>query len=358
MSNTTDYKANIESILLGYYIKYIKLEELTANTLAVSKYADCNDVDIYIDLYDMLNKLYATDIYANKQFTIVSSVINLAAHMREFYWSRYHVNSIIYLVYADETSNNHKQFYLNFGVTRIKETRDYDKVNSIIESQLEMVKILCAYIYGVYFVRRTTDFSMFTYSNIVGNPNTPAIILTKSKYAYQIPAMCENALLFRPKKYNGEDISFPVTHQNVLFQFCNKLSNEKTYEQLKTISPKLLSLIMTLNGLPSKKLLTMVNITTAVGRIYKAISEDKILNDYNTDINYVYNQLELFSKIDPDNFRCRFNAVDLIYQNRLYNMNMAESKDISWLIDLKDPETVKYINNKYFADNPLDLNAL
>ena len=31
MSNTTDYKANIESILLGYYIKYIKLEELTAN---------------------------------------------------------------------------------------------------------------------------------------------------------------------------------------------------------------------------------------------------------------------------------------------------------------------------------------
>ena len=85
---------------------------------------------------------------------------------------------------------------------------------------------------------------------------------------------------------------------------------------------------------------------------------NKILNDYNTDINYVYDQLELFSKIDPDNFRCRFNAVDLIYQNRLYNMNMAESKDISWCIDLRDPDTVRNINNKYFANNPLDLNAL
>ena len=37
---------------------------------------------------------------------------------------------------------------------------------------------------------------------------------------------------------------------------------------------------------------------------------------------------------------------------------MAESKDISWLINLNDPDTVKDINNKYFIDNPLDLNAL
>ena len=355
--NKSDYKANIESILLGYYIRYVKLEELTANTLAVSKYADCNEVDIYIDLYDMLNKLYATDIYATKQFTIVSSVINLAAHMREFYWSRYHVNSTIYLVYADESSNNHRQFYLRFGENRVKETRDYDKINSIIESQLEMVKILCAYIYGVYFVRKATDFSMFVYDNITKNIAKPSVMLSKSRYVYQIPAMCENAFLFRPKKYNGEDISFAVAHENVLFQYCNKLNNPKIFEQLKIINPKLLSLIMTLNGLPSKKLLTMVNITTAVGRIYKAITENKIINDYNSDINYVYNQLELFSKIDQDNFRLRFNAVDLVFQHRLY-YHMAECKDISWFIDLQDPDTVKNINNKYFADNPLDLNAL
>ena len=157
--NKSDYRANIESILLGYYIKYIKLEEITANTLAVSKYGEMNEVDIYIDLYDMLKKLYTTDIYATKQFTIVSSVINLAAHMREFYWSRYNVNTRIFLVYGDETSINHKQFYLAFGGSKICDTRDYEKVNSIVESQLDMIKLLCAYIYGVYFVRKSTDFS-------------------------------------------------------------------------------------------------------------------------------------------------------------------------------------------------------
>ena len=102
----------------------------------------------------MLNKLYATDIYATKQFTIVSSVINLAAHMREFYWSRYHVNSTIYLVYADESSNNHRQFYLRFGENRVKETRDYDKINSIIESvnSASDFRILCSNVQAFSYI--------------------------------------------------------------------------------------------------------------------------------------------------------------------------------------------------------------
>ena len=123
------------------------------------------------------------------------------------------------------------------------------------------------------------------------------------------------------------------------------------------ISKFVIKLVNESKGLGGEKLLTMVNITTAIGRVYKAITENKIINDYNTDINFVYNQLELFSIIDQDNFRLRFNAVDLVFQYRLY-CNMSESKDISWLIDLRDPDTVKGINNKYFTDNPLDLNAL
>ena len=84
--------------------------------------------NIYIDLYDMLKKLYSIDIYANKQFTIVSSVINLAAHMREFYWTRYHVNSRIYLIYATEESNNHRQFYPGFSDFKLKEMMNYQMI--------------------------------------------------------------------------------------------------------------------------------------------------------------------------------------------------------------------------------------
>lgn len=352
-----DYKANIESILLGYYIKYIKLEELTTNTIAVSEFANSDSVDIYIDLYDMLKKLYSTDVYANKQFTIVSSVINLVAHMREFYWSRYRVNSRIYLVYGTEESNNHKQFYLNFGESKIKEKRNYDKIDSVVQSQLDMIKILCAYIYNVYYIRKTTDFCMFTYDNICKNTSIPSIVLTKSKYAYQIPALCKNAFLLRPKKIKGEDTSFVITNNNVLFAFCNKINNDNTLLRLKYINPKLLSLIISLNGLPSKNLLTLFNITTAVERIWRLTKDNIIINDYNSDIDYVYNKLQIDDKIDLFNFKYRFNTVDLVFQHRLYSL-MSESKDTSWLINLRDPDTVKNINNTYFIDNPLDLNSL
>lgn len=355
MSN--DYKANIESILLGYYIKYINLEELTANTIVVSEFANSDNIDIYIDLYDMLKNLYSIDIYSNKQFIIVSSVINLVAHMREFYWSRYRVNSRIYLVYGSEESNNHKQFYLNFGESKIKEKRNYDKINSVVQSQLDMIKILCAYIYNVYYVRKSTDFCMFTYDNICKNASTPSVILTKSKYAYQIPALCKNAFLLRPKKIKGQDVSFVITSSNVLFAYCNKINNDNTLLRLKDINPKLLSLIISLNGLPSKNLLTLFNITTAVGKVWQLIKDNIIINDYNSDIDYVYNKLQIDNKIDLFNFKYRFNAVDLVFQHRLYSL-MPESKDTSWLINLSDPDTVKNINNTYFIDNPLDLNSL
>ena len=77
-----------------------------------------------------------------------------------------------------------------------------------------------------------------------------------------------------------------------------------------------------------------------------------------TDIDYVYHALEGIVKyVDPTTFKFRFNAVDLVFQHRIYNSS-AESKDISWYINLSDPNTVRHINNTYFADNPLDLNNL
>ena len=352
-----DHKVNVEQILLGYYIKYNKLQELVTNELEGSQYGNSEIVDIYIDLYDMFIPLYTSNIYAENNFTIVSSVINLAAHMRSFFRTRYNVYSRIFLVYGDESNVNHRQFYISFGETKIKESLNYVKIHSIITSQLDMLKILCAYINDVYLIRRTSDFSMFTYDNIMQNQNIPSIILTKSKYAYQITAMCNNAFIFRPKKYNGEDISYSVNNRNVLFMLNKKINSKDTLDKLKIINPRLCSVLMCLTGLPSKKLLTLFNITTGVGRLNKVIIENKIINDYNSDIDYLYNQLQLFSKIDQVSFKCRFNAVDLVFQHRIY-INSAESKDISWNINLEDKRSFHEINNKYFINNPLDVGGL
>lgn len=353
--NTSDCKVNLERLLLAYYIKYDRMLELCNACLA-----DINSdtLDIYVDLYDMLKPIYTTDIYADKQYLIVSAVINLAAHLRGYFWSRHRLYTRIYLVYGENLSNQHKQFWPLFGQEAHLSMLNFNHNHDIIKSQLEMIKILCAYIYDVYYVYRVSDFSMFAYDNISKNQNTPTIILTKSKYAYQIPAMCNNVFIFRPKKRDGNDLSYIVSKQYIYGNYFNKITGDKTLELFGKVSPRLLSVAIALTGLPECGLQTLMNTSTAFKMLYEAISNGRIINDYNSDIDYVYGSLigiNKYTEITP--FECRYRAVDLITQYGIYNTS-AEARDISWFINLNDPNTVKDINNRYFIDNPLDLNNL
>lgn len=351
-----DFKSNIESILFGYYVRYDKLYEIVNHCFVGTKTNDC--IDIYVDIYDMLKPIYGKEIYANRSFTIVSSIINLAAHYREYFATRHRANTRIYLVYADNTCINHKQFCQSFGDDSFRETLGYAKTSEVVRTQLEMVKILCAYLYNIYFVQRKSNFAMFVDDMVLKNKDVPALVITKSKYSYQIPAMRPWVVLLRPKKYAGDDTSYPVYGSNVLYQFFNKVNDQKTLERLSVLNPELLSLFIVLTGLPSYRLPTVTNITKASKIIHMAVASQRIINGYNADIEYVYKWLDgVDGLVDPTTFKFRYNAVDLQYQHMIYNTT-PEAMDTTWLINLQDPRTVQNINNNYFADNPLNLEAL
>lgn len=350
-----DFKINLESLLLSYYIKYDVLLKLNQQ---IDAPPDTQFVDVYIDLFDMLKRVYGTNVYANKKFLIVSSIINLAAHIRGYYLSRHRIWARIYLVYADESTNNHRQFVPSFNTNDKTETLNYQETNNFIQSQLELAKILCAYINDVYLVRKHTDFSMFTYTNILKHPDSISIILTRSKYVYQIPALIKNAYIFRPRKYNGEDTSIIITNKNVIFSYYNKINKESILQEFSIINPGMLSLLMCFTGVSDKNVKSIANITKATKIISYAIRSNRIINGYNSDTSYLYAVLEGLSNIiDLTSFEYRFKAIDIIYQSLIYNQQI-ESLDESWNINLKDIKTFQEISNKYFIDNPLDVNNL
>ena len=354
-----DTRQNLESILYGYYIKYTKMKELVDEAFANTP--SSNFIDVYVDIYDMLKTIYSKDIYANKQYIIVSSVINLAAHIRQYFRKYHGMWTRIYLVYADNSVNNQEQFVHGFRNDDYTTTINYDRNNELILSQLELVKILAAYIEDVYYIRKLSMFPMFVYDNIINNAGVPAIILTKNNYAYQIPALIPNVSVFRPRKHfsqNSEDTSFAVYGNNILYKYYSKLTNSKTLEYLRYINPQHLSLLMTLTGNNKFNLPSVMNSTIAIRIIYEAITANKLINSHMADANYIYLSLPDVSKyIDITSFKCRYNACDIIYQHLLYKQ-MPESLDYSWKVNFKDPATVQDINNRYFVDNPLDLNSL
>lgn len=352
-----DTRQNLESILYGYYIKYTKMKELVEQAFLNTPPSDC--IDIYVDVFDMLKPIYSKDIYANKQYIIVSSVINLAAHLRQ-YFRRYHgMWTRIYLVYADNSTINHKQFCPEFGDGSYKTTLNFNRNNELIISQLELVKILAAYIEDVYFVRKYSIFPMFVYDNIIKNTNgIPAIILTKNTYAYQIPALIPNTAVFRPRKHMAEDTSFAVYKYNVLYKYYSNVTSVKTLEYLKYISSEHLALLMSLTGNDQFNLRSAISSTVAIRILYEAITSGKVLNSHMMDSSYIYKNIPDISKyINIENFICRYKACDILWQCMIYS-KMPEALDYTWMVNFKDPATVQDINNRYFIDNPLDLNSL
>ena len=350
-----DIKYDVESILFSYYIKYDSMAKLNSHLNAPQ---GLKSVDIYIDLYDLLKRLYKQEYDTRKKFTVTASIINLAAHYRAYYRTRHRLWARIFLVYADESSNNHRMFIPTFGINHDDQMVSFDTTRAYIKSQLELVKILAAYIDDVYFIERTCDFAVFAYDNILKNPNELPIIITRSSYAYQIPALLQNAYIFRPKKTKDGDMSYCVKFNQALVEYYAKAKSETVLKRLVKINPQLLSILMDLNGCADKHVAGVTNITRATMLLEDAIDHNRIINGYNTDTAYLYNTLiGINTIIDPASFDYRFKALDIVYQDMIYN-HSVESKDSTWVINLHDADTVKSINNQYFIDSPLDLNNL
>ena len=307
----------------------------------------------------MLKRLFKTEYQVKNKFAVTSSIINLAAHYRGYYRTRHRLWTRIFLVFADETCNNHRMFVPTFGIDPERDKIVYDQTSSYIKSQLELVKILAAYIDDVYYIEKTSDFTMFTYDNILKNPKSISIVISRSRYAYQLPALLNNCYLFRPKKtLEYGDTSFCVKFNNALIAYCNKTKSDVVLKRLTKINPQLLSVIMTLNGCQDKHLQGVANITKTTMILEDAIEHGRIINAYNSDILYLYNSLiGINTIIDSASFEYRFKAIDLVIQHMIYT-NTVEAKDFTWNINLHDAKTVHDINNQYFIDNPLDLNNL
>ena len=340
----------INGAMFSYYIRYEKLFELCNKSL---KDIDVDTINVYIDIEDMIKPLYA-NLKSYNNFELSSRVINLIAHIRGYLYSAHRLYARVFLVYGE---NN---YYNNIPYIE-KNMTSYITINRYIKNELEFVKLLTPYIYDAYYVNKKCNFSTFVYDNITTKQtdHNPNVVITKNKYAYQLPALCDDTHIFRPKKYNGDDISYSISYTNVYDILFKHIKLESTKNKLQTLSPKLIGLFMALIGLPKNGLVGVMNTTTVVNELYNAINNHLLLNDYNGDIEYIYKTIPVIGEyLSYNDFCNRYYYTDLIKQHILYT-NTPEYADNSYLINITDPETVKSIAFKYYKyPYSLDLNYL
>lgn len=338
----------IEYILYGQFIKYNKLEEI------VNKEFDNSPVrfvNIFIDAYQMLLPIYKFYKVEN-DLSVTSCLINMAIHYRSFF-KRYGVDSNVFILYSPTMSSNNRRFCGEYNSSNIKKMMNNNAVYQIVNNNLSLMGTIIPYIPYIYFKIGTVETTVMAYDIISHLPQEiPCIFVTSSQYAFQLPSICKNTLLFFRKKNKDEDLSYSVNCGNTLSYFISETRNHMI--DIGSIDQSWVNGFMTLSGIPKRDIKSLCTYKQSLKILNEISSSYKVIEP---EILYDVIFKTTTRNIDYSTIVNRFNCIDLIYQYKMYQ-TLPESKDVSYLKKYVDMNALNDINEKYFKYNPISLDRL
>lgn len=351
-------RISIEQYLYGNYIKYNKMAELTAECFSGS---DANAVNIFIDMNSMIKSLYRFSKLSIENYSVVtSSILNLCAHIRSYYENRHHVKTNIFIVYSTNCPSTAKQYVYRYNEKYETAINTNKVISDLIYRNLELLRILCPYLQDIFFIEDDFETSVVIYDLVLkneANGNTyPNIVFSKDIFAYQLPAMKSNTVIFRSQKRDNQDVSWAVNNTNVIARY---IADSRGKDIPNMLNPELLSLILALTNVPNRNIPSIFSISKAISILEEAIRNRTIINRYNHNILYLLDgMMGSFTPDIKDSVRNRFKAIDIHFQHTIYLCTPNAKNNTIGIKNLYDPETVKGLNNQYFRHNPIDLNRL
>lgn len=361
---------SIEQIIGMNFPKYNTLN--IANRVFSGSQA--NNINIYLDAYQIIYSILSVpNISLNPVTSVVSSIINLCAHLRSYYRTAFSVESKIFIVYADGSFPLNTNLYMNYNSAFKTKCRNNPKIIELVNSNVMLLKELCKYLPDIYFIQRSVEPAVTIYDLInseatKGNTN-PNIIVSKDPHMCLLTSVIPNIdtvifKLYKPIVANASNQEFihVTTFINSIlnyFNFTHTISNINVINNLQEIDPMKLSLLVALTSSKNRNIKNLKNTNVAVAIVKDFIKSGVLGINLPYDIEKVYNSLpnNVTTIISKEAFINRWKALDVPFQHMIYK-TLPESYDESWYVNLSDATAVKNINNRYFIHNPIDLNRL
>lgn len=341
----------IEPIMNFQKIKFNKLDELVP-----LNYSRGKRINIYLNMNSVLSYFYSENIISamnsltGKEYLIfVPEFINLMAHYRHYFWSRFHSRTRFFI------------YYLNSPIKRAKNiNKDYCKkyldrldvndikagvMNDILKTIFNMINKIVYYLPECYFIESGGhDMSVIPYyiiDRINKKKNQCNIVMTHDYYDFQLLNHDATMILSpagnRSKSYFRENI------------FDKKTKGTK-YKLNNEISPELFSLLMSISGYNNRNINKIQGFAKTIKTLDSLIDSSLIENEYSSDLE---NISKLFN-IDYTDLYNNFILTDLRIQEQL--LSDTDKKLISnKLINLKDNTSLMNLNSDYFQFNNLQL---
>lgn len=352
---------NVEEKLLMYYPKYDSL-------VPTNEYFDprTREFDIYIDIGRMINSVYKPETSISRisqekyrPLIIVSSIINLCAHLRSYYRKAFSAESRIFLVYSSGEFPYSRKFFENYNLVNIQlQENDQYKV-SIVKQSIKLLNTLIPYIPKVYLSISNFEIYVKMYDIILKEYNeNPIIIFTKENLDCLLASELEQVLIFNHIKGRNERVVVG-SKDNIIetyYAIDKRKINEDNLRKLRLLNPSLLSTMIAFTGYKKKGIFISKSLNETVSMLYDLIDKGNIPNDYCVPNMIFYNLVDK-KNINEELIENIWKSIDLKYQYELYK-NSYEYSDMSYKNDINDPKELHYINDHYFVNNPLDLQRL
>ena len=354
---------NLASIIYGMYTKTEVLEKLVYDTYSNSSIQNATNLNIYVDLNSAMHALYSEHnrIVYNNITDLSSGLINMCAHYRHYFRSL-SVNTRFFLINSLNTCDINRKLVPEYNNTFFAKTQ-ITKTNKLIDNNMALLKILCPYLPGIYYIDSVQQFeTSVIIAHLIetlndGNPN---LIISRDIYPFQLTALYPYTSYLRPKKDNMHKLDksymFPINEKpNYREEFWNAVSKERNINKernstdLSKISPLNFALFCALSKLPERSLLPLSAIPAALKTVYNMVGSEDIKINY----NQIMTDPNITDKYPYGLVDARYKAIDVQYMLPYYR-NTPEAKNIQ-LLDLEDAPAVNRISSKYYINNPLDL---
>lgn len=344
-----------ENTIYKYFIKYSRLSELmhyAFNGLNV------DSINIYIDLYSIYHTIFSRSLRTNitNYVSFTSMIINMCAHYRSFF-KNLGVSTKIFIVSSFNIPRDSIALVPEYNYVMVDKLKN-KLVGDMVDLNVSLLELLCPYLPDIFFIK--TDYESTVVMNEIMNRENPdqSIIISSDFYPTQLVALRPNvSYLFPLKGYNTDDsLVIPQNQHSQTFKdfwsvIARKFQNSLSFERIGSISPSNLMLLGALNRFPDRCFKTITNITKTTRLISQCYGFDSIKLTPQSLFDLI--KPSEFKNIDQELLVNRYKTLDISYQSILYSQSI-EFKTLHYE-NLEDSNAINMINNKYFANDPIDI---
>lgn len=333
---------SLEQLINTSYVKYDVLTKLINQELGNSS---AEEIYIIIDLNSViksLNTANLNNIAINPyKYDLAACIVNMIAHYRRFFKTRYAVYSHFHLVFNPGNETDSGKICYGYHTPNIQ----YHDMKTYVYNNIMALNEVLAHISDCCITICNAETGAII-KGIDTNDDIPTMLISKDIYNYQLLRNNLIDFILVPRKYKGEDSSYIVNHSNVGIYFAEK-RNITTPYQFNFLENY--SLLLSMTMMPERNLKSLVSMNKAVEYLNAAINNgnmvDKHLNSINDKLDVLIGMFPILGKYYTEiNNRYRVIDIDLQYDRLLSRPDFL----ISYPKNYYDMKTLESLLNSYF----------